>query len=455
MTDTDLQTRNGTASGPLPSDGENGRSEIVDFKMVTFSLGGKDYGIDIMQVKEIAKFHQFTYVPNTAPYVRGVYNLRGEIISIIDLRLLFNLPVDNHESGRPENGLILRLENNVIGVIVDSIDRVVGLSSSLVQPPHPIFADINIKYIQGVAQYDNRLYIILDAERVFEKPTETDASRAESRYTSAPIRDTAATAHDAGTAPPSAETQKTAVEDTFVAQGLETFAGFVVSPINDRWYTRRLDEWKTERRNAGKEMQFGEQSDADSFLRSFYSRRSGAFLDEDYGSAIVQAMERGTDGIIQVWNPGTGGGYEAYSIAGLLMTHYAGRQVKIWAGDNDLLKISNAPNMVFEERDVPEYLRKYLVAGSNGYTFSEEFQNAILFEFSDIRNSTGIPRVDAIVARDVVSFLSRDVQERVFEAFEEKIKPGGILVLGDRERPLNGDVWSVVSENGPSIFRIR
>jgi len=60
-----------------------------DFKMVTFSLGGKDYGIDIMKVKEIAKFSQFTYVPNTPPFVRGVYNLRGEIISIIDLRLFF------------------------------------------------------------------------------------------------------------------------------------------------------------------------------------------------------------------------------------------------------------------------------------------------------------------------------------------------------------------------------
>jgi purine-binding chemotaxis protein CheW len=79
--------------------------QTIDFKMVTLSLGGKDYGIDIMRVKEIAKFSQFTYVPNTAPYVRGVYNLRGDIISIIDLRLMFNLPVEEHEEGAPENGI--------------------------------------------------------------------------------------------------------------------------------------------------------------------------------------------------------------------------------------------------------------------------------------------------------------------------------------------------------------
>ena len=66
---------------------------VVDFKMVTFSLAGKDYAIDIMRVKEIAKAGNFTYVPNTSPFVLGVYNLRGDIIPIIDLRILFNIPV--------------------------------------------------------------------------------------------------------------------------------------------------------------------------------------------------------------------------------------------------------------------------------------------------------------------------------------------------------------------------
>ena len=121
--------------------------ELIDFKMVTFSLGGKDYGIDIMQVKEIAKFSSFTYVPNTAPYVRGVYNLRGDIISIIDLRRMLNLSFQEAEAGTHENGLILRFDDKQIGVVVDSIDKVVGLSSEQIQPPHPIFSDIKVSYI--------------------------------------------------------------------------------------------------------------------------------------------------------------------------------------------------------------------------------------------------------------------------------------------------------------------
>jgi len=119
--------------GQLPE-----KKVIQDFKMVTFSLGGKDYGIDIMKVKEIAKYAQFTYVPNTPPYVRGVYNLRGEIISIVDLRIFFHLPVEK-KINKAESVLILRLEDYIIGVIVDSIDKVVSISSEDIQLPHPIF----------------------------------------------------------------------------------------------------------------------------------------------------------------------------------------------------------------------------------------------------------------------------------------------------------------------------
>src|SRR5690606_16462896 len=111
-------------------------------KMVTFSLSGKDFGIDIMKVAEIARFVHFTYVPNSPTFVRGVYNLRGEIISIIDLRGMFNMPFEKKPSGQEEAGLILRLNSNLIGVVVDKIDKVVGINSARIQPPHPIFGDI-------------------------------------------------------------------------------------------------------------------------------------------------------------------------------------------------------------------------------------------------------------------------------------------------------------------------
>lgn len=143
--------------------------ETVDFKMVTFSISGKDYAIDIMYVKEIAKAGQFTYVPNTLPFVVGVYNLRGEIIPILDLRIFFNISDKKDEESKLQNLLILHVNEQTFGVIVDNIDKVVGIQKSSIQPSHPLFADINIKYIAGVIENNKHLYILLDVERIFSK----------------------------------------------------------------------------------------------------------------------------------------------------------------------------------------------------------------------------------------------------------------------------------------------
>ena len=125
-------------------------TSLIDFKMVTFSLSGKDYSIDIMHIKEIAKAGRFTYVPNTLPFVLGVYNLRGEIIPILDLRLFFNIEVPEREDNKMENLLILNIDDQKFGVVVDKIDKVIGVQKSSIQPPHPLFGDINIKYISGL-----------------------------------------------------------------------------------------------------------------------------------------------------------------------------------------------------------------------------------------------------------------------------------------------------------------
>ena len=150
---------------------------FIDFKMVTFSLAEKDYAIDIMHVKEIAKAGRFTYVPNTLPFVLGVYNLRGEIIPILDLRLFFNIPVPKRTGNKLENLLILNVDDQKFGLVVDKIDKVVGVQKSTIQPPHPLFGDINIKYIDGIVEASNRLYVLLDVLKIFAaKETKESAS---------------------------------------------------------------------------------------------------------------------------------------------------------------------------------------------------------------------------------------------------------------------------------------
>ena len=432
--------------------------KIVDFKMVTFTLSGKDYGIDIMQVKEIAKFARFTYVPNTPNFVRGVYNLRGDIISIIDLRLLFNLPAQQKGEDNPEDGLILRLESNLLGVVVDSIDRVVSIPSNQVQPPHPIFGDINIKYISGVAERDDRMYIILDIERVFGREAEEERNaieRVPDGALASPEVDTVAQnvspAQETGVPSP----DETTVQRSFLAEGLQTFAGFEVSLSNKDWFENRAASWTQERQKTGQEIQFRMAEDAQQFLRTFASTCTGRLWDSRYATEVTAALPDIADNIIHVWNAGCASGQETYSLAALISKRYPGKQIKVWASDNDLMKISEAPNLVFNKSNVPPEWHDLLVEGKNGFSFTTELKNSILFEFSDILTSNGLPKMDIIVTRDVVSYMKSAQQANLFEQIDEQLKTGGVLMLGDNETPPTDTALTRLQTKTAAMFQMR
>jgi purine-binding chemotaxis protein CheW len=425
--------------GQLP-----GKKVIQDFKMVTFSLGGKDYGIDIMKVKEIAKYAQFTYVPNTPPYVRGVYNLRGEIISIVDLRIFFHLPVEK-KINKAESGLILRLEDYIIGVIVDSIDKVVSISSEDIQLPHPIFGDINLKYISGVVEHDGTLYLILDAESLFgkeqpiSKPTPiVEMERAE--ITPEVPQFEVVSGSD--------QTEK-----DFIRGTLKTFKSFYVSPVNEKWVDERFAQWREERSKQGKDLQLKSVEEADEFLKPFYSPYTEAFWPEEIEASFLDLFKDFSGRICSVWNPGCGKGHETYSVAGLFLKKFPDCILKVWAMDSDLLAISTAPNLMLTPESIPNYLRPYTVRGKNGIGFSPQFKDRIYFEYHDIQNINVIPECDLIVARDLISFLPFEAQQKVLEEFYEKLKPKGILILGNHEELLDKEKWRKIENKDFNAFQ--
>lgn len=423
------------------------RADKVDFKMVTFSLGGKEYGIDIMNVKEIARANRFTYVPNSAPFVRGVYNLRGDIISIIDLRIMFHLPVEKREEDALESLLILRVEDHVFGVIVDSIDKVVGVSRTSIQPPHPIFGDINVKYIQGIVENAGKLYIILDIAKIFSPKAEKEEHPSRYEPPSGASIPTEISAARTGTArPAAADAEMTA---GFVKEGLFSFRHFAVTSVNETWFRARYKEW--ERLRAGTDLQLHEEADADAFLEGFLSPYSGTLWGADYMDAVASFLPDSDLRSFNVWNPGCGKGYETWSLACTLRRKYPQSRVKIWANDSDLLAISMAPNMVFDASAVPEPYRAFLVKGMNGWTFDQAVRDSIFFEFHDVLNSNSLPPVDLIVCRDMISFLAPEEQKRVLADFQDKLKGTGLLILGTHETAATG-AWRPVGSGAVSAF---
>ena len=422
------------------------RVENVDFKMVTFSLAGKDYGVDIMNVKEIAKADKFTYVPNAASFVRGVYNLRGDIIPIIDLRQFFHLPVD-HKTDVQENMLILHINDQVYGTIVDKIDKVVGINHENIQPPHPIFGDINIKFISGVVEKQGDLYIILDVIRIF---TVSDDEKKQSRGAVA----------DSGEyfvpPPPSGEqgqqTQPAATVSTnigFIQESLLALKRFTVSSINENWLQKRFSEWSVGR--SGEALQLKTAAEADEFLNDFSSPCSGEFWNSAYAAAIKKVLPESMSANINVWNIGCGKGYETYSFACILRSKYPNARLKIWANDNDVMAVSQAPNMTYELDEIPDYCRSFTAHGKHGYSFNQEIKDAIVFEYHDIANENAIPDLDIILARDLISFMPDSEQKRVIEMFSEKMKNRGIVFLG-RNEELSGIMWHAMADDPISAY---
>jgi purine-binding chemotaxis protein CheW len=420
------------------------RVDAVDFKMITFSLAGKDYGVDIMNVKEIAKADKFTYVPNAASFVRGVYNLRGDIIPIIDLRAFFHLPQERKLDGQ-ENMLILRIDDRVYGTIVDKIDKVVGINSENIQPPHPIFGDINIKFISGVVEKEGDLYIILDVIRIFSQNKEEEKSRP-------PIAEAPGGGSFTPAVVEAVQAQSVAASESslgFIKESLGALRHFYASSVNETWLHKRFTDWATARSEA--DIQLRNTSDADSFLSSFISPGTGTFWDEEYASAVRNALPDMSSNNIQVWNLGCGKGYETFSFACILKQRYPQGHIKIWANDSDIMAISQAPNMTFDLEEVPEYCRSFMVSGKNGYSFNQVIKDSVLFEYHDVLNENQFPALDIILARDILSFFSEQDQEKLLATFAEKLKGQGLVILGRNEQ-LQGGEWLSAATDPVSAY---
>ena len=421
---------------------------VIDYKMVTFSLAGKDYAIDIMKVKEIAKAGRFTYVPNTLPFVLGVYNLRGDIIPIVDLRLFFNIDIPEREYDAIENMLIVSVGEQTFGVVVDEIDKVVGIQKSTINPPHPLFGDINIKYIQGVVEVNNRLFILLDIERIFGSKADIKAqeaavaknmaSRISVQEQPASVAQPAKKEAAKASAPVAEKSEK--IDFSFITESLASMRKFSASSLNEEWLKKRFSEWETER---GKDKtQLQSAADADSFLKTFYSPCNGTWWTKDYADAVYKALPDNTAKQIVVWNPGCGKGFETFSLACLLRKRYPEAKVRIYAHEVDLLNVSNAPLMSVPADVANDWYAPFITKKANGdFTFTPEIRDSIMFEYHDCANTNSLPACDIIFARDLLSFLPQSSQQSVVADFAEKLKGNGIVFVGQNESLAGNSAW--------------
>lgn len=133
-------------------------------EFLSFKLGPEEYGLDILKVQEIRGYDTVTSLANTPDFIKGVINLRGNIVPIVDLRIKFGLPhVDYSELTIV---IILNIANRMIGIVVDSVSDVIALSTEQIKPAPRFGSSIDTEFIFGLGTLDERMLILVDIERL-------------------------------------------------------------------------------------------------------------------------------------------------------------------------------------------------------------------------------------------------------------------------------------------------
>ena len=133
-------------------------------QLVTFRLKDETYGINVMQVQEVLRVTEIAPVPGAPPYVLGIINLRGNVVTVIDTRTRFGLPTTELDDS--SRIVIIESEDQVVGILVDSVAEVVELRHSEIDSAPNIGNEESARYIQGVASRDEDLLIVVDLNKL-------------------------------------------------------------------------------------------------------------------------------------------------------------------------------------------------------------------------------------------------------------------------------------------------
>ena len=158
MTDAAVVARHEAARAAIQVGGE----------FLTFRLGGEEYGIDILKVQEIRSYEQPTRIANAPAFIKGVVNLRGVIVPIVDLRL--KLGCESAEYNAFTVVVVLNVRGRVVGAVVDSVSDVLELGKDAIKPAPEMASGVDAGFITGIGSVNDRMLILMDIEALMASP---------------------------------------------------------------------------------------------------------------------------------------------------------------------------------------------------------------------------------------------------------------------------------------------
>lgn len=139
-------------------------SEAQPREFLVFSLGSEEYAIDILKAQEIRGYENVTRIASAPPFIKGVTNLRGVIVPIIDLRIKFNL--DRVEYDNQTVVIVVNVSGRVVGVVVDGVSDVLSLTPEQIKPAPEFGLSLSSDYLSGLASLEDRMLVLVDIDRM-------------------------------------------------------------------------------------------------------------------------------------------------------------------------------------------------------------------------------------------------------------------------------------------------
>ncbi len=137
-------------------------------EFLTFTLGSEEYGVDILKVQEIRGYDTVTRIPDTPAFIKGVINLRGTIVPVVDMRLKFRLEQADYNVFTVM--IILNVAQRVVGMVVDGVSDVLQLSAEQICPAPELGGAVGSRFVTGIGTLDARMLILVDIEKLMSSP---------------------------------------------------------------------------------------------------------------------------------------------------------------------------------------------------------------------------------------------------------------------------------------------
>lgn len=148
----------------IASESVNSAADATTNEFLTFRLGSEEYGIEILKVQEIRSYDAITQIANAPDFIKGVVNLRGIIVPIIDMRIKFRLGNESYDQFTVV--IIINVAGRVMGMVVDSVSDVINLAEEQMRPTPGFGSVIDMEYIMGLGTVDERMLILIDIEKL-------------------------------------------------------------------------------------------------------------------------------------------------------------------------------------------------------------------------------------------------------------------------------------------------